>query len=132
VARRHALAALLVAVAVAVAVAGATARGGSSTPRVSTPVPPFGARHDAVRTGGSDGREAVVVERPERATEASASDRRTSSRDARVLELLAVLGMGLAALTGLSSAMARRRSGRAPTRSRRLAPARAPPLLLPS
>jgi hypothetical protein len=130
VARRHALAALLV--AGMVVVAGAAARGGSSTSRAAAPPPPFGARHATARTGGNEGREAIVAERPERATEASASDRRTSSRDTRALELLTVLGIGLAALTGLSSAMARRRSRRAPTRSRRLVPARAPPLLLPS
>jgi hypothetical protein len=121
-------------VAAGLAFAGSMLHLGAALPALgASPSPaPLGTDRAALQSTGPNGPEATVAERPERATEASASDRRASARDPRVLELLAVLGIGLSGLTALAAAMARRRHGRAPTRSRRLAPARAPPLLLPS
>ncbi|HEY8215495.1 MAG TPA: hypothetical protein VIH82_00055 [Acidimicrobiia bacterium] len=129
-ARRHAFAAVLV--AALLVIAGSLLHvGPGPAPPTSLPIP-LGAGHTTLHATGPDDPEAVVAERPERATEASTSDRRSGSRDHRVPTLVAVLGLGVACIGGLSAAMARRRLRRAPTRTRRIVPARAPPLLASS
>ena len=93
---------------------------------------PLETGHPRVDVATPNASEAIVADRTERATEAQANDRRSSLRDARGLDLFGVLGLAAAIVAALAIAIRRRRHRRAATTARWLAPARAPPPLLPS
>jgi len=130
-ARRRVLGAVLLVALCMAGVAGGSAgaaarteRGGSrtepstdSTPLVAS-TPPTAA--------------AVVGERTERVSEASANDRRSSSRDGRPVDWLALGIIGAVVATALAGSLARRRRRRVATLSLHFAPSRGPPLLLAS
>jgi hypothetical protein len=126
--------------AAVVAMAGATLYGGSTA---AAGPPPLGAAPHPTGTGTGTGTgsvelsqpataAAIVAERGERVTQATSTDRRLPSRDGRPLDWLAVVSLAATGVAALWAVLARRRHRRVATVARWLAPARGPPLLLPS
>ena len=110
--------------------AGYAIRADSSA--LSSPREATGTHRRPVVANGVAASEAVFGERPERATEATAKERRVQSRESRSFDSLALLALSGAGITPLALALARRRQRRAATTTRWLAPSRGPPVLLPS